>query len=260
MSSSPTPSGDFETPSRTSFAPLARSYDALRPADENWWRVVELVARVGELRGRRVLDVGCGTGRWAAALVERFGCQVTGIDVSPEMLEVARERVPDGVDLCLAAAERLPFAGGSFERVLMTLVVHHVERGSAFAEAHRVLGRDGKLIILTFDPEHFAGHYLNRYFPSFLSVDTQRFLPATKLAEGLRAAGFADIRVRPHRQTASVGRNAALAKIRGRHISTFQLISDHEYEAGLARAERKLPERTEYEHRWLIVRATMEET
>jgi ubiquinone/menaquinone biosynthesis C-methylase UbiE len=243
---------------KTDFAALARSYDELRPTDDNWWRVVELVAREGELRGRRVLDVGCGTGRWAAALAERFGCEVTGVDVSPEMLEVARERVPHGVDLRFAAAERLPFADGSFERVLMTLVVHHVERGPSFAEARRVLERHGKLVLLTFDPEHFAGYYLNRYFPSFLPIDTKRFVPASTLTKELRAAGLADVRVLPYRQSASIDRNAALAKIRGRHISTFQLISGDEYEAGLARAERELPERVEYHYRWLIVRATME--
>lgn len=258
MSSSPTRKATTNA-SRTDFAPLARSYDELRPTDDNWWRVVELVAREGELAGRRILDVGCGTGRWAVALVEHFGCEVTGIDVSPEMLEVARERVPRGVELRLGTAERLPFADGSFERVLMTLVVHHVERGTAFRESCRVLAQDGKLVLLTFDPEHFAGYYLNRYFPSFLSIDTQRFVPAKTLTGELRAAGFAEVRVVEHRQSTSVDRSAALAKIRGRHISTFQLISGEEYEAGLARAERELPERVEYDYRWLIIRATMTE-
>ena len=48
--------------------------------------------REGDLRGRRVLDVGCGTGRLVSRLVERYGCKVWGVDPEPEMVEVAREK------------------------------------------------------------------------------------------------------------------------------------------------------------------------
>ena len=73
------------------------------------------------------MDVGCGTGRFAALLAERYGCKVWGVDVSAEMLAVARERVPSGVGLKLGAAEDLPFRDGWFEGVMMTLVVHLVD-------------------------------------------------------------------------------------------------------------------------------------
>ena len=47
-------------------------------------------------------------------------------------------------------------------------------------------------------------------------------------------------------------RQVAIARIRGKHIATFDLISDDEYEAGVARAERELPERVDYRQEWLI--------
>src|SRR4051812_11806751 len=94
------------TPRQPDFDARAASYDELRPQDAHWWELFELVAREGDLRGRRVLDVGCGTGRFVAALAH--DARVWGIDPSAEMLAVARERNPR-VPLKLAPAERPPF-------------------------------------------------------------------------------------------------------------------------------------------------------
>jgi SAM-dependent methyltransferase len=235
---------------------IARRYDELRPADEPWWETVDLLVREGDLRGRRVLDVGCGTGRLAAALAERYACKVWGVDTSAEMLAVARERVPRGVAVREAPAEQLPFRDGWFERTTMTLVVHHLDRPRAFAEARRVLGRDGRLAILTFDPGSLERYYLNTWFPSILEIDRARFPTAVALERDLLGAGFAGVSVTPHEARKTVGRDDVLEKIRGRHISTFQLIGDDEYAAGLERAEREVPAEVEITYGWLAVVAS----
>jgi ubiquinone/menaquinone biosynthesis C-methylase UbiE len=235
------------------FDRLARRYDELRPADELWRETVELLVHVGDLRGRRVLDVGCGTGRLAETLATRFACKVWGVDTSAEMLAVARERVPRGVALKQAPAEGLPFRGGWFERATMTLVVHHLDRPRAFAETHRVLGADGRLAILTFDPESFDRYYLNAYFPSIQAIDRARFPAGEALERDLLGAGFASVSVTPHEGRKNITRGEALEKIRGRHISTFQLIREDEYAAGLDRAERELPAEVEVDYGWLAV-------
>lgn len=241
--------------SPTDFGPLARTYDELRPADALWHEAMELLTRLGDLRGRRVLDVGCGTGRLAALLAERHGCKVWGVDVSAEMLAVARERVPRGVGLKLAPAEDLPFRDATFERAVLTLVVHHLDRPRAFGEIARVLEPGGRLALLTFDPPSFEGYYLNRYFPSIRAIDSARFPDAQSLERDLREAGFADLGVHRHEEHRSISREEALAKIRGRHISTFQLIGEDEYASGLEQAERELPDTIEYGDRQLIVTA-----
>jgi ubiquinone/menaquinone biosynthesis C-methylase UbiE len=241
--------------SPTDFGSLARTYDQLRPADELWHESMELLVQLGDLRGRRILEVGCGTGRLATLLVERHACRVWGVDVSAEMLAVARERVPRGVGLKLASAEDLPFRDGTFERATMTLVVHHLDRPRAFAELIRVLEPGGRLSILSFDPSSFEGYYLNRYFPSFRTIDSARFPDADLLESDLRAVGFGDVAVHRHDQRRQIDRDDALAKIRGRHISSFQLIDDDEYADGLERAERELPDTIEYDNRLLIVTA-----
>ncbi len=177
MSPSPGPSVDFGR--------LAERYDAVRPVDENWWEVYELVERAADLRGRRVLDVGCGTGRLSVALVERAYAKVWGVDASAEMLAVAKDKV-QGVAFKRADAESLPFKDGWFERAVLWLVIHLVDRPAALAEARRVLATDGRVAVVSFDESHFGAHWLNRYLPSLERVDRARF--PTARATRCRAA------------------------------------------------------------------------
>jgi ubiquinone/menaquinone biosynthesis C-methylase UbiE len=199
--------------------------------------------------------VGCGTGRLAEALADRAAARVWAVDPSAEMLEVARARAPS-VRFRRAAAERLPFRDGWFDRAVMTLVVHVLDRPRAFAELRRVLRPDGRLAFATFDPAHIHAYWLNRFFPSMLAVDLPRFAPAEVLLAELREAGFEDVRARRHGQTATIDRETALERIRGRHISTFDLLEEHEIEAGLRQAVDELPDEVEYALEWLLVTAS----
>lgn len=205
--------------------------------------------REGDLTGRRVLEVGCGTGRFLAALAGR--AKAWGLDPSAEMLEVARGRA-HGAGLKLGSAEELPFKDGWFERATMWLVVHLLDRPRAFAELRRVLVPEGRLAIATFDPSYFGGFWLNDYFPSMEQADRARFPSAQDFEDELAAAGFEAPRFVRLSQTGRLERADALDRIRGKHIGTFDLIGDEEYEAGLERAERELPDQLDYRVEWLV--------
>jgi len=225
------------------FGARARVYDTLRPTDAAWWEAFAALVELGDLRGRRVLDIGCGTGRLAAALAEEARAKVWGIDESREMVAVARETVPAGVGIRQGTAEQLPFRDGWFDRVTMSLVIHLVDRPRSFAEARRVVPADGRVAISTFHPDHFASYWLNPYFPSIRHIDEERFpTPATMEAE-LAEAGFPLFAVRRLTTELTIDREDALARIRGRHISTFDLLPPEEIEEGTSRAERELPAR-----------------
>lgn len=242
MSSTPAPD----------FASIASRYDELRPVDDNWWEVYGLVERLADLRGRRVLDIGCGTGRLSAALLERAHAKVWGVDASPEMLSQARARLPRTVALKEARAESLPFKDGWFERALLWLVVHLVDRPRALAEARRVLEPGGRVSVVSFDESHFDGYWLNRYLPSLERIDRGRFPSRETLERELGDAGFAAVETVRLDQRATIGRGDALARLHGRHISTLRMIDDDELAQGTERAEAELPEIVELDLRWLV--------
>ncbi|HEY3070610.1 MAG TPA: methyltransferase domain-containing protein [Gaiellaceae bacterium] len=240
---------------RPDYGGLAADYDRLRPVDDNWRQVFELLLEEGDLVGRRVLDVGCGTGTLTVALAER-GARVWGVDASEEMLEQARRRGRADVAFKRAAAEELPFKNGWFERAVFRLVVHAVDRPRALAEVRRVLVPAGVVVIATFDPAHFDHYWLNDLFPEVAAIDRARFPGRKELSAELEAAGFGLARVRGLSQQARLTRDEALERIRGRFISTLRLISDDEFERGLARAEHELPDEIVYKLDWLILSAS----
>lgn len=156
------------------------------------------------------------------------------------MLRVARQRVPRSVGLREGRAEELPFRDAWFERVVLSLVVHLVDRPRALAEAARVLAPGGRIAIATFAPEHFDRLWLSAWFPSLASIDRARFPSPRELERDLAAAGFAGMRCRRVSSRSELSREEALARVRGRHISTFDLLDPSELAAGTAALEAEL--------------------
>jgi SAM-dependent methyltransferase len=115
--------------------------------------------RVGVSRGTRLLDVGCGAGL-AAQLAAQLGAQVTGIDAAFALIEIARERVPDG-DFRVGDMEELPYADASFDVVTgFNAFQQAANPVAALKEAKRVAGGGGRVAIVTWgkpqDCEHAA--------------------------------------------------------------------------------------------------------
>ncbi|MFU8776085.1 MAG: class I SAM-dependent methyltransferase [Roseovarius sp.] len=108
-----------------------------------------LLAILSEIGARAVLDIGCGHGSLARALV-RAGYEVTGIDPAPEAVAAARLAVPEArFEAC--GAEALPFAAASFEACVFLNSLHHVPvplMQDALLEALRVLRPGGEVIIV----------------------------------------------------------------------------------------------------------------
>jgi 2-polyprenyl-3-methyl-5-hydroxy-6-metoxy-1,4-benzoquinol methylase len=104
---------------------------------------------LGRLEGRRVLDLGCGRGRWAQEFARR-GAQVTGVDWSAEALEQARRRVPQGSFVRMPIT-KLEFQPRSFEVVNCVTVVQHLPhdaQASVLHEAARILAPGGMLSLV----------------------------------------------------------------------------------------------------------------
>ncbi len=109
------------------------------------WEATNEISRLCHIsKGKSVLDVGCGIGKAACGRATRNGCQVVGIDLSPHMVEWAKqrarsERVTDRVEFRVADAQQLPFEEGCFDAVITESVLSFVpDKPKALREFMRV--------------------------------------------------------------------------------------------------------------------------
>jgi ubiquinone/menaquinone biosynthesis C-methylase UbiE len=115
------------------------------------------IALLSELSPRRILEVGCGTGELLRFAADRFPAgELTGLDPDTGALRRARRKLEAAgvrAELVPGRAESLPFADGSFDLVLSSLMLHHLDtrtKGRALAEWRRVLDENGLLLLVDF--------------------------------------------------------------------------------------------------------------
>jgi ubiquinone/menaquinone biosynthesis C-methylase UbiE len=114
--------------------------------DPRIYHVQLILEYFGDLNGKRVLDVGCGKGRFARVLAERFpGASVVGFDLAEAMLR----HVPAGLSACAGSMTALPFPTGAFDCAYATESLEHaVEIDVAVAEICRVVRPGGRIVII----------------------------------------------------------------------------------------------------------------
>lgn len=109
------------------------------------------VAALALSGGERVLDVACGTGN-AALVAHAAGAHVTGLDSSPRLIEVARERVPEG-EFVVGDATALPFDDGAFDAAVSVFgVIFARPAEQAAGELARVVRPGGRIVVTSWPP------------------------------------------------------------------------------------------------------------
>jgi ubiquinone/menaquinone biosynthesis C-methylase UbiE len=162
-----------------------------------------LAARPGE----RILDVGCGPGFFCTELLGEVGSSgaVTGVDASPQMLELARRRCQSHENAAFLEAEAtsLPVEDASFDGVLCVQVLEYVrEYPDALAELHRALRPGGRAVVWDTDWASVSWQSadparMRRVLDAWDEHLVHPSLPRT-LAPALRSAGFEGVEVTAH--------------------------------------------------------------
>ena len=147
---------------------LAAQYDATWPFYIEA-TTCETMRRLTLRTTDRLLDVGCGTGVLLQRLAVAYPhSRLVGIDLVPEMLAVARRRLPSNVELCEGWAERLPFDDRQFDLVVSCNTFHYFRRPrAALAEFRRVLRPGGRITITDWCDDYLACRLYDLYLRLF---------------------------------------------------------------------------------------------
>ena len=128
-----------------------------------------LVQEANVKPGMRLLDLGCGTGTLTMMLKGAYpNASITALDGDPQILEIARKKA-SGMDIQWeqGLAYALPYSDASFDRVVTSLVIHHLARDDkrrSFQEVYRILRSGGELYVLDFGAPHSdIAHLITRY-------------------------------------------------------------------------------------------------
>lgn len=180
---------------------VAEVYDELRGMTaseiDTWITLLSNLAQMPDDREVRILDLGCGTGRWSPVLASRLSAAVVGIDPSDEMLTVARARnqTPE-VEYRIGRAENIPVDDAWADVVFMFLSAHHYESLDAAArEIFRVLRPGGLLFLRTEFSDRPHLFYWHGLLPEWGAKDRQLYPTTSEVFDHLSSAGIVQLRI-----------------------------------------------------------------
>ncbi len=155
----------------------------------------EIKRHMREGKKAKVLDVGCGTGELILQLAQMVpGAELHGIDISPEMIEVARRKGDTrGISFSVGDVENLPFDDKTFDVVTCAHSFHHYpDQHKALAEMHRVLADDGTAMIIDGSRDNALGKIIFGLYIKRKEKDVYHAL-SRELKEMCSRHGFSEV-------------------------------------------------------------------
>jgi ubiquinone/menaquinone biosynthesis C-methylase UbiE len=219
---------------------VADRYDEARkllPETMNLW-MESIATLVGTDQAiRRILDVGCGTGRFSGPLATKFSAKVIGIDPSRSMLARAESNVErSDVRFCLGDTRQIPVEDGSIDLIFVSMVYHHIEDPhQAAREFRRVLRDEGMLCVRNSTVEWLDKIPYLKHFPMAVEFNRRRLPSQDEIVYAMQAQKLVLHRHELVEQEFACSPIDYVAKISKRGLSDLMALGDEEFNEGLAR-------------------------
>jgi SAM-dependent methyltransferase len=218
------------------YTDISKTYDEYRSYPESLIKKIIALGRISQ--GKKVLDLGCGTGNIAWQLQKAIKADVIGVDASFAMLRIAKGKSVEAIRADIDNAP-LPFHDGSFDTVLVAYVIHQIKNLKfLLSECYRVL-RAGALVLLTSSHKQIENQHpvIKDFFSSFIDIDKGRFPDINQIDNLLNSLGLNDIKHEDMIVENIPIDYEYLQKVKNRYVSTYHLIPQSEFETGVNKLE-----------------------
>jgi ubiquinone/menaquinone biosynthesis C-methylase UbiE len=133
-----------------------------------------LLRVVGDVKGKHVLDLACGEGFFSRALLDA-GARVTGVDIAPELIAIAKKLGPAGITYLAAPASRIPLPDSSFDAAICVLALQNIkDLSGTMAQVSHLLKKNGAFIVILNHPSFRILRYSQWGFDADTSVQFRR--------------------------------------------------------------------------------------
>jgi len=221
---------------KVDYTGISKIYDSYRSYPDSLIKIIIALGRIS--LGKKVLDLGCGTGNISRQIKNNVDADFTGVDLSLDMLKVAKSKSLEVVCIDIDN-KQLPFHNNSFDAVVGAYIIHQIKNlNLLLSECYRVLG-NGVLVLLTSSHQQIEDQHpiIKDFFPSYVSIDKGRFPDINKIDDMLSSIGFKEIK----HEVVTVANipidHEYLQKVKSKYVSTYHLIPQSEFEDGIARLE-----------------------
>jgi ubiquinone/menaquinone biosynthesis C-methylase UbiE len=213
-----------------------RRYDFGRALEPEATRaLMELIRGHAARPVRLVVDLGCGTGLFTAALAEAFNAPVVGVEPAANMRAAAEAKPhPATVRFVPGWADHIPLEDGAADLIFMSQVLHHIgDRPRALSEVHRALRPRGRLCIRQTTQENLDSYFYQRFFPEARAIDEGRLPSRGGLLRLANSCRYRKVAVETLRHEIAATSSDYVAKIGLRTYSDLECIPDAAFRKGL---------------------------
>lgn len=178
---------DHKITTRNWFNRWSNKYDRTLGSIGFHRELLDLVVRSAKVKdSSKVLDIGCGTGLLSLKLLQEYGCSITGIDISEEMLAIFKNKIKElGLDQkinCrLMDIDSLNFKNNTFDLAVSSVVLHHLkDKLKALKKIYKLLKPGGLFVVGEVDMDSTGSHADTKRLQRMLRVLEQEWIPALK--------------------------------------------------------------------------------